>query len=315
MRNNRNFNKKAVSVQMSQRANILYLQQAKITQDGERVVYWTEQNDISQAFNIPDKNTAFILLGKGTSITDAAVRKLSESGVLIGFCGSGGTPCFATSAFVFLEPNSEYRPTEYMQKWVGIWFDDGARLKAAKLLLRYRINITRQYLSKIYNIELPSEYYDRFNAQIDISMTSNRLLLAEAAWAKYFYKFLAQHFQINSFSRSPGKRKVNSIPELTNSMIDQGNYLAYGIAATALHTLGISFALPLLHGKTRRGALVFDIADLIKDAFVLPTAFSCGNRTMLNKEFRAELIDIFWNYHALDLVFDTIKILISESML
>jgi len=35
----------------------------------------------------------------------------------------------------------------------------------------------------------------------------------------------------------------------------------------------ISPALPRLHGITKRGALVFDIADLIKDAYVMPLAF------------------------------------------
>ncbi|STX45386.1 CRISPR-associated endonuclease Cas1, subtype I-F/YPEST [Legionella gratiana] len=31
-----------------------------------------------------------------------------------------------------------------------------------------------------------------------------------------------------------------------------------------------------MHGKTRRGALVFDVADLIKDALILPWAFICA---------------------------------------
>jgi hypothetical protein len=41
---------------------------------------------------------------------------------------------------------------------------------------------------------------------------------------------------------------------------------AYGLAATTLWVLGIPHGFALMHGKTRRGALVFDIADLIKDS-------------------------------------------------
>lgn len=37
--------------------------------------------------------------------------------------------------------------------------------------------------------------------------------------------------------------------------------------------MGIPHGFAVMHGKTRRGALVFDVADLIKDAIVLPTAF------------------------------------------
>ncbi len=33
---------------------------------------------------------------------------------------------------------------------------------------------------------------------------------------------------------------------------------------------GIPHGFAVMHGKTRRGALVFDVADLIKDAIVLP---------------------------------------------
>ncbi|MGD0959251.1 MAG: hypothetical protein ABSB19_05525 [Methylomonas sp.] len=49
--------------------------------------------------------------------------------------------------------------------------------------------------------------------------------------------------------------------------------MAYGLAACCLWVLGIPHSLPVLHGKTRRGALVFDLADLIKDAAIMPNAF------------------------------------------
>lgn len=42
--------------------------------------------------------------------------------------------------------------------------------------------------------------------------------------------------------------------------------------------MGISFAYPMFHGKTRRGALVFDIADTFKDGLSIPVAFFWSNR-------------------------------------
>jgi CRISPR-associated protein Cas1 len=33
-----------------------------------------------------------------------------------------------------------------------------------------------------------------------------------------------------------------------------------------------------MHGKTRRGALVFDVADLVKDALILPWSFVFGQQ-------------------------------------
>ncbi len=61
---------------------------------------------------------------------------------------------------------------------------------------------------------------------------------------------------------------------------NHGNYLTYGLAATTLWVLGIPHGFAVIHGKTRRGALVFDVADLIKDAIVLPLAFICAKEEM-----------------------------------
>jgi CRISP-associated protein Cas1 len=65
-----------------------------------------------------------------------------------------------------------------------------------------------------------------------------------------------------------------------NAFLNHGNYLAYGLAATTLWVLGIPHGFAVMHGKTRRGALVFDVADLVKDAIVLPQAFICEKEEM-----------------------------------
>lgn len=54
--------------------------------------------------------------------------------------------------------------------------------------------------------------------------------------------------------------------------------------------MGISFALPILHGKTRRGGLVFDLADLVKDAFVMPIAFTCAAKGLNQKNSECSLL-------------------------
>ena len=65
---------------LSKRANVFYLEHARVIQQDERVVYLTDDGgEFEQIFNIPERNTAFLLLGKGTSITDAAMRRLAAS--------------------------------------------------------------------------------------------------------------------------------------------------------------------------------------------------------------------------------------------
>ena len=95
--------------------------------------------------------------------------------------------------------------------------------------------------------------------------------------------------------------------DLANDFLNHGNYLAYGLAATTLWVLGIPHGFAVMHGKTRRGALVFDVADLIKDAIVLPYAFICAKEKMTEQEFRQQCLQKFTEHKALDFMFDTIK--------
>lgn len=71
--------------------------------------------------------------------------------------------------------------------------------------------------------------------------------------------------------------------------------------------LGIPHSFAVMHGKTRRGALVFDIADLIKDAIVLPWAFICARENATEQEFRQQCLQSFTDHKVLDAMFDRVK--------
>ena len=71
--------------------------------------------------------------------------------------------------------------------------------------------------------------------------------------------------------------------------------------------LGLPHGLAVLHGKTRRGGLVFDIADLVKDAVILPQAFVSAMRGHGEQEFRQYCIEALTRTEALDFMIDTVK--------
>ena len=131
------------SILHSKRANIYYLEHCRVLVNGGRVEYVTDEGKQSLYWNIPIANTTSILLGTGTSITQAAMRELAKAGVLVGFCGGGGTPLFSANdvdvEVSWLNPQSEYRPTQYLQDWVSFWFDEGLRLEAAKRFQKLRL--------------------------------------------------------------------------------------------------------------------------------------------------------------------------------
>jgi len=275
-----------------------------------RVLYLTEAKNENQYWNIPIANTTVILLGTGTSITQAAMRMLASAGVLVGFTGGGGTPLFMGSEIEWMMPQSEYRPTEYMQGWMSFWFDDAKRLDVAKAFQIARIEFIRRIWAKDKDLKDEGFYLD--DADIEQALTSfekkiphqskvGDLLLAEAQTTKQLYKIAATRCKL-SFERNPEQG------DLANDFLNHGNYLAYGLAATTLWVLGISHSFAVMHGKTRRGALVFDVADLIKDAVVLPWAFICAKEGISEQEFRQQLLQKFTEYRCLDWMFEQVKL-------
>ncbi|MFK3873177.1 type I-F CRISPR-associated endonuclease Cas1f [Pseudoalteromonas rhizosphaerae] len=298
----------------SKRANMYYLEYCRVMQKDGRVLYLTEAKQENQYFNIPIANTTVLLLGNGTSITQAAMRMLAQAGVLVGFAGGGGTPLYMACEVEWFTPQSEYRPTEYLHGWLQFWFDDEKRLIAAKAFQQARI----AYLQKVWqkDRDLKSEGFDfnseqiqsalgTFHARTNAANKQSDLLLTEAQLTKVLYKFAANNTNTTEFKRQhqPDKNSTSK----ANDFLNHGNYLAYGLAASCLWVLGIPHGFAVMHGKTRRGALVFDVADLIKDALVLPWAFICAKENATEQEFRQQVLQAFTVHKALDFMFDTVK--------
>lgn len=294
----------------SKRANIYYLEMCRVMQKDGRVLYLTEAKNENQYWNIPIANTTVILLGTGTSITQAAMRMLASAGVLVGFSGGGATPLLAATEIEWLTPQSEYRPTEYIQGWMSFWFDEEKRLQAAKILQHARVKYMKTVWAK--DRDLMAEGFNLHNDDISnaLSNSDNRiedapkvtkLLQVEAEFTKRLYKIAANRTQHGDFVRS--RESIDT----ANGFLNHGNYLAYGLAATTLWVLGIPHGFAVMHGKTRRGALVFDVADLIKDTLVLPWAFICAKEKTTEQEFRQQCLQAFTDHKALDFMFDQVK--------
>ena len=294
----------------SKRANIYYLEKCRVMQKDGRVLYLTEAKDEQLYWNIPIANTTVILLGTGTSITQAAVRMLASVGVLIGFSGGGGTPLLAASEIEWLTPQSEYRPTEYVQGWLSFWFDEAKRLQVAKHFQLMRINYLQNVWSKDRDLKNESFFIDDqdvtqafsgFSNKVEQANNVTELLLIEAQLTKNLYKIAVSRTQQKDFVRNYDST------DSANAFLNHGNYLAYGLAATTLWVLGIPHGFAVMHGKTRRGALVFDIADLIKDAIILPWAFVCAKEKMSEQEFRQQILQKFTEHKAMDFMFERVK--------
>lgn len=296
----------------SKRSLVYYLEYCRVLVSGGCVEYVTDTKSGADYRNIPIANTTVVLLGTGTSITQAAVREMARAGVMLGFCGSGGTPLVAGMGadldIGWFPPQSEYRPTEFLQRWASFWFDDKKRLEAAKDLQKARTEYARhcwalpRYKLRDFAPALESQL-ERHVAAIDAAKSAEQLLATEGEMVKRLYGIAAAATGHRSFVRIQADEGADRV----NRFLTQGNYLAYGLAATALWVLGIPHSLALLHGKTRRGALVFDVADVIKDAIVLPCAFRCASQGMNAQEFREWCLREFQDCKALEKMFSVIQ--------
>lgn len=304
------------SILMSKRANLYYLEYCRVLCNGGRVEFVTEESKKYLYWNIPIANTTTLLLGNGTSITQAAVRELSRAGVMMGFCGGGGTPLFAATEhsidIQWFSPQSEYRPTEYLQNWCRFWFDDALRLQAAKTFQLKRLQTLQQHWSRSklwHEVKDPPsaeglmELVQSSQSTVQLALDQTALLTEEARLTKQLYRLASNAVRYGAFTRSSRGESVDA----ANRFLDHGNYLAYGLAASATWVLGLPHGFAVLHGKTRRGGLVFDVADLVKDALVLPQAFISAARGDSEQEFRQACIELFARHEVLDFMINTLK--------
>jgi len=299
----------------SQKGHLYFLEHARLEVEDGCTVFKSAENGRYVSYNLTCANTSLVMLGEGTSVTRDAVRLCAEQGLMLVFTGGGGSPFLSgTDDVCFpLSPGGEYQPTEYMQRMAKIFFDTDRRLAMAKALLRMRYaNIEKFWLEipAAKNLELALDYADFLKGRtgrqvlscLESASTTADLLSAEAEMSKNLYALVAKAHQIQSFRREPHSDAINQ-------RLDHGNSLIYGLAALSLHTLGISYAFPVLHGRTTRGGLVFDIADLLKDALVLPLAFAHNSEP--HPVFREHLVALIHQKKVIALLMSQIKELLA----
>lgn len=290
----------------SHRQGMYYLERCRVMAKDEQIVYAMQEDAVTKFFALPRANTNAILLGSGTSITQAAARMLAEDGVMLAFTGGGGAP-------LYLASQSEYRPTEYLQGWVSFWFDEQQRLSVAKRMQFERVRFLNSSL-KVLDGAKPDptdvrKAIDIFVENIEKATSPSQLLGHEATFAKELYRLWATRLGHGSFIRQPQKQDRT---DLFNSYLDHGNYLAYGLAGTVLWVLGIPHSLPVLHGQTRRGALVFDVADIIKDATIMPIAFQCAAESIPDNQMRGRCVAWLDQSGALRKMFEVLTSIITD---
>ena len=287
---------------VTDREGALFLERARIHVEGDRVVYHITDDEHRREFNIPHVNLAVLFIGQGTSISQSAMRLLSEEGVHLAVTGSGGTP-------LHMGGLTHYTATGHFRDLLPIYLDPEKSLVAAKAVMKDRTarmrkiggNGLQKYLRARDTTSL-NKICARFEENLGPCKDIPQLLGFEGSFSKACYAECARLSglsQTHEFRREQGAGKDagdRDPVQTVNRLIDHGNYLCYGMAGAALWALGIPPQMSVFHGKTRAGGLVFDLADSFKDALVLPIAFSLAKEKDAKEAettFRGRLINAF----------------------
>lgn len=287
-----------MEILFTHKQEMLYLEHAKVRLENDRVVYDLDMDSEPLRYNFPYKNAQLLILGIGTSITQAAMKKLSLEGVIVVFSGAEGFPYLMAAV-------SEYRPSKYAIGWINQWMNEESKVVLAQQMLTYRLKFTRMMIDAEV-CPLSPTILDDIGERAKKALNHQSLLGIEGDMLRNrIYKFYAQHYLGDDFHFKRHNLLASQDEANVNIAINHGNSLAYGIAAGALWSLGIPTAFPVLHGTTRNGGLIFDVADLIKDSLVLPWAFE--NR---NTPIRKSVQDLRWlikKHKADQYMIDTMK--------
>ena len=211
------------------------MERSRISVSGSSVVVHKKEGK----FNLPIRNTQLVMLGNGTSITSEAMHLFSKERCHMAQSKGGLSVHTVFHSGLYANPARLCRQ-------VSLANDSVHRLRIAKSIAIKKLSAFRVD---------SSEYVER----IKIAPDHPTILGLEGAITKKEYKFLFG----SNFER---KREST---DLINKNISVLNSVLYSFITSVVCSLGYSPSIGFLHGHTRRGGLVFDMADTLKHKIYL----------------------------------------------
>ena len=231
-----NINKQLLP-QVKNKISYIYIEMAKITQKEYSIICIRKEEE----FVIPIAQISCMILGIGTSITQEAIKIISEYGCSIVWMGRNlnyfytyGIPLTNSSKNILIQTKC------YESKTLQI------------LVIR-----------KMYEIRYPNEKLK--------SRTKEELLGIEGKKMQDFYITLANKYNVEWKERIYHIKDFDNQDDI-NKAITISNQFLYSITTAVIVSLGFSTAIGFIHtGKMM--SFVYDIADLYKETFTIPIAF------------------------------------------
>lgn len=223
------------------RLSTIYVSHARIDRDANALVLEQQSGSV----HLPVAMTAAVLLGPGTTITQAAVVLLADSGTSVAWVGEQGVRMYAHGL---------------------------ATARSARLLLRQawlvsspprRLGVAR----RMYALRFPGE---------DVSgLTMQQLRGREGARVRAVYRAESKRTGVPWHGRQYAAGDAFAVGDDINRLLSAAHASLYGVSHAAVVSLGCSPGLGFVHTGNAL-AFVHDVADLYKAEISIPAAFDAA---------------------------------------
>lgn len=234
---------------ITEREPIYYFEHSKIKLvDGQLTAF----NSDGRKETIPANSVLLLFLGAGTSISQSAAIYCAKKNMYVAFARGG---CYVHSIW----QGSRWQDPQKIVTQVLLHNSEISRLNKARKILELKLKNSldsKEDISAIESIE-----------------TITKLLSHEAVVAKKTYNRLKTIYNIPNFIRK--KDLDNGI----NGRITLLNNALYTFCTAVIIAYGFHPSVGFIHGKTRRGGLSFDIADIFKYDLSLVPSFRDNSLT------------------------------------
>jgi CRISPR-associated protein Cas1 len=246
-------------IPLSRRLPFFYLEHAVIKRVDNSIVVFDQ--DLA-GYTAPSASMASLIIGPGCSITSEAAKEISKNGCSLIFSGESGLP--------ILVKEHKYRSPLNKIRQYSIVTSKRDRLVAIKRLFLERSRFIDQM-----SLKIPQPSYD-------FAKSGEECMGIESGFMKKCYHL---HSLTYGFKWSR-KQDLNIKSPLK---INYLNHLCYSTASVVIDHLGYDLDVGLLHGRSKGGGLVFDLADVFKPTYSLELSFK--NLGASNKDLRKQFFD------------------------
>lgn len=259
--------------QIRDRISSLYVEHARIDRHEKSIAIWDEEGFTP----VPAATLAVLMLGPGTTLTQAAVTTLADNSCLVIWCGEENVRFYACG--------------------MGGTRSAYGLLRQARLATDPRLRL--EVVKRMYRM--------RFQEAMEEALTVEQLRGMEGVRVREAYARQSKESGVEWSGRNYDRTTWASADPI-NRALSCGNSCLYGLCHAAILATGYSPAIGFIH-TGKQLSFVYDVADLYKVELTVPLAFEAARENPPNLErwVRHKCRDMFRESRLLQRIVPDIK--------